>query len=143
VFRNTAIFCGEELLAPRPTPKLEDHPSSAVSDCLFNAFAAPSITGGRSSIRNVRTPHAVVTVTHLTPVYKIVKFILNGKSIGLLTRVCYRRFLHSVVTEMLACYTSFCVIDQCENDLLCYFLPSSTSSHNIDFIGLQNITDEV
>jgi len=28
------------LLAPRPTPKLEDHPSSAVRDCLFNLFAA-------------------------------------------------------------------------------------------------------
>jgi len=25
------------LLAPRPTPKLEDHPLSAVCDCLFNA----------------------------------------------------------------------------------------------------------
>jgi hypothetical protein len=28
------------LLAPRPTPKLEDHPLSAVRDCLFNVFAA-------------------------------------------------------------------------------------------------------
>jgi hypothetical protein len=27
---------GEELLAPRPPPKLEDHPLSAVRDCLFN-----------------------------------------------------------------------------------------------------------
>jgi len=26
--------------APRPTPKLEDHPLSAVHDCLFNIFAA-------------------------------------------------------------------------------------------------------
>jgi hypothetical protein len=34
------IFYGEELLAPRPTPKLEDHPLSAVRDCLFNIFAA-------------------------------------------------------------------------------------------------------
>jgi hypothetical protein len=25
-FRNEIIFYGEELLAPRPTPKLEDHP---------------------------------------------------------------------------------------------------------------------
>jgi hypothetical protein len=28
------------LLAPRPTPKLEDHPLSAVRDCLFIIFAA-------------------------------------------------------------------------------------------------------
>jgi len=28
------------LLAPRPTPKLEDNPSSAVRGCLFNFFTA-------------------------------------------------------------------------------------------------------
>jgi hypothetical protein len=38
-FRNKLIFYGEEL-APRPTPKLEDHPLPAVRDCLFNIFAA-------------------------------------------------------------------------------------------------------
>jgi hypothetical protein len=40
MFRNMVIFYGEELLAPRPTPKMEDHPMSAVRDCLFNVFAA-------------------------------------------------------------------------------------------------------
>ena len=59
-------FHGEALLAPRPTPKMEDHPSSAVRDCLFNLFAATLHIGGRSSIRNLRTRHAVVTGTHLT-----------------------------------------------------------------------------
>jgi hypothetical protein len=34
------IFYDEELLAPRPTSKLEDYPLSAVFDCLFNVFAA-------------------------------------------------------------------------------------------------------
>jgi hypothetical protein len=29
------IFYGEELLDPRPTPKLEDHPLSAVRDVSF------------------------------------------------------------------------------------------------------------
>jgi hypothetical protein len=38
--RNNIIFYGEELLAPRPTPKLGDHPLSAVRDCLLNIFAA-------------------------------------------------------------------------------------------------------
>jgi hypothetical protein len=28
-------FNGTVLLAPRPNPKLEDHPLSAVRDCLF------------------------------------------------------------------------------------------------------------
>jgi hypothetical protein len=41
IFRNKLIFYGEELLAPRSTPQLEDHPLSAVRDCL------PSISGGR------------------------------------------------------------------------------------------------
>jgi hypothetical protein len=33
-FRNKLIFYGEELLAPRPIPTLEDHPLSAVRDCF-------------------------------------------------------------------------------------------------------------
>jgi hypothetical protein len=38
-FVTIKIFCGEGLLAPHPTPKLEGHPLSAVRDCLFNIFA--------------------------------------------------------------------------------------------------------
>jgi hypothetical protein len=38
-FSNKLFFCSEELLAPRQTPKLEDHPLSAVCYCLFNIFA--------------------------------------------------------------------------------------------------------
>jgi hypothetical protein len=38
--RNIIPFYGEELLAPRPTPKLEEHPLSVVRDCLFKTFAA-------------------------------------------------------------------------------------------------------
>ena len=34
MFHNKANLYGEELLATRPTPKLEDHPFSAVRDCL-------------------------------------------------------------------------------------------------------------
>jgi hypothetical protein len=40
-FRNKPIFYVEELLAPYPTPKLEDRPLSGVRDCLLNIFAAP------------------------------------------------------------------------------------------------------
>jgi hypothetical protein len=40
MIRNLVIFYGEELLVPRPNPKLEDHPLSAVRDCLFNVFTA-------------------------------------------------------------------------------------------------------
>ena len=61
MFYNGIRFYGEELLAPRPTPKLEDHPLSAVRDCSLNIFAATLHIEGRSSICNVRTRHAVVT----------------------------------------------------------------------------------
>ena len=73
------FFQGEELLAPRPTPNLEDHPLSAVRDCLFNLFATTLHIGGRSSIRNQRTRHAVVTGTH-KPVSFSRKTLLHGVS---------------------------------------------------------------
>jgi len=63
---NRIRFDSEELLAPHPTPKLEDRPFSAVRDYLFNIFSATIHTGGRSSKRNLRTRHAVVTGTHLS-----------------------------------------------------------------------------
>jgi len=65
MFRNIVSFCGEELVAHRATPKLMDHPLSAVRDCLFNIFAATLHTGGRSSIPYLKTRHAMVTGTHL------------------------------------------------------------------------------
>jgi len=57
-------FYGKELLAPRPTLKLEDLPLSAARGCLFNIYAATLHIGGRSSIYNLRTRHTVVTGTH-------------------------------------------------------------------------------
>jgi hypothetical protein len=39
------IFYGEELLAQRPTFKLEDYPLSADGDCLFDIFAVTFISG--------------------------------------------------------------------------------------------------
>ena len=62
VFYRRIVLSPEE--ASRPTPKLEDHPLSAVRNCLFDLFAATLHIGGRSSIRNLRTRYAVVTGTH-------------------------------------------------------------------------------
>ena len=45
---------------------------SAVRDRLFNLFAATLHIGGRSSIRNLRMRHAVVTGTH-----KHIKFVVR------------------------------------------------------------------
>jgi len=49
-----------------PTPKQEDHPLSAVRDCLLNIFAATLAIWGRSSIRNLRTRHVVEIGSHLS-----------------------------------------------------------------------------
>ena len=46
-FRNKICFHGEELLAPRPTTKVEDHPLSAARDCLFNLYSATLHIEGR------------------------------------------------------------------------------------------------
>jgi hypothetical protein len=56
-FRKKLILYGDELWAPQPIPKMEDHSLSSVRDCLFNIFAAtlqtwrpspPSATRGRA-----------------------------------------------------------------------------------------------
>jgi hypothetical protein len=76
-------FYGDDLLASRQTPTLDDHPLSAVRDCLFNIFAAIFHIGGRSSIRNQRTRHAVVTWSHLSracPYVFIKRNIVNWSS---------------------------------------------------------------
>ena len=89
------MFYREGLLAPRPTPKLEDHPSSAVRDYLFNIFAAALLIGGLSSIRNLRTRHAVVTGTHYMAVIryyilKILPALILMKSIKYIAYcICY------------------------------------------------------
>ena len=66
LFRIMRGFHGEELLVPRPTPKLEDHLLSAVRDCLFIICAATLHIWGRSSTRDLTTRHTIVTGTHLS-----------------------------------------------------------------------------
>jgi hypothetical protein len=60
-FHSNIIFDDEELLAPRPTTKLEGHPLSADRDCLFNIFASYRPHLESISIRNLRTQRAVLT----------------------------------------------------------------------------------
>jgi hypothetical protein len=58
-FRNKFIIYGEGLLAPRSTPKPQDHPCrlSAAAYSIYSQLT--SIAGGRFSIRNPRPRHAV------------------------------------------------------------------------------------
>jgi hypothetical protein len=59
--RHNLIFYGESLLVPHSSPKLEDNPLSAVRGCLVSVLAGSLHGSGVSTIRNLRTPHAVVT----------------------------------------------------------------------------------
>jgi len=61
LFREKDGIYAEELLTPRPNPKLEDHPLSAAFGCLFNIIATTLLIGGRSSTCNLRTRHVMVT----------------------------------------------------------------------------------
>ena len=82
LFWNMMPFYSEELSAPHPTPKLEDHRLSAVHECLFNIFTATLYIEGRSSVRNLRTRHVVIG-THLTRTRKVMRI-----NTTLLTIVC-------------------------------------------------------
>jgi len=66
LFRNKASVYSEDLLAPRPSLKLENNPPSDVHDFLFSMFTATLQIGDRTSIRNLRTRSAVVTGTSLS-----------------------------------------------------------------------------
>jgi hypothetical protein len=96
VFCNKDSFYGEELSAPCPTPKQEDHLLLTVRDYLFNIFAVTLHTGGSSSIRNMRTRYVVVkgpTYHGKIKIYGTLNMpvVLHGyKSWSLILREVYR-----------------------------------------------------
>jgi hypothetical protein len=75
-FRNKNIFYGEEFLAPRPTPNLEDHSLLAARGCLFNIFST-SLHMRRQALLSVRLRNFRVD---LPDVHGKV-FLLNGRLI--------------------------------------------------------------
>jgi hypothetical protein len=81
--RSTVTFY-DELLAPSPTIKLEEHPLSEVRDCLFSIFAATLHIGGRPSIRTLTDNTTTYT---MSAVYRFkvdgVTFILVETSRGI------------------------------------------------------------
>jgi len=68
MFRDDSFY-SEELSAPCPTLKLDDHPLSAVRNYLFTIFAATLHIRGRSSLHNPWTHHDTVTGTLLSWVW--------------------------------------------------------------------------
>ena len=61
-FRIKASFYGEDLLAPRPNLKLEDHSLSAAHYGLFNTFAATFHIEGSFYFWKLRICHFVMTL---------------------------------------------------------------------------------
>ena len=117
LFRKKPRFYGEELLAPCPTPKLGDLSLSAVRDCLFNTLAVrPTLhIEGSSSIRNLRTHHAVVTVTQLSwascdndDIVSTRREAIAIVSYCVREPVCQRRYSHIVIYSY-SCCISCCV----------------------------------
>jgi hypothetical protein len=74
--RNKDMFSRWGVVSPSPKPKLENHTLSAVCDYIFYIFAAILHIEGRSSIRNLRTCHAMVTGTKLSHSY-VLHLVLN------------------------------------------------------------------
>jgi hypothetical protein len=63
-FVTNLFFYGEGLLAPRPTTKLEYHPSSFVRGCLFNIF-------GLWNVRSLHRAGSLMTVSRELSRYKL------------------------------------------------------------------------
>jgi hypothetical protein len=131
IFRNKIRFNREELWAPCPTPNLEDHPLSAVCDCLLNIFAATLHIGGSSSLRNPRTRHALVTGIRLLNGQKIIqqkymeqdwqirnRFVNNKFQFYVLCVECFLVSFASLMTRkrfILLCSSVICVLSPHNN----------------------------
>jgi hypothetical protein len=108
MFCNKKHLYGEELLAPRPTLKLEDHHLSTVHNCLFNIFAATLHIGGHSSNCNLSTCHAAVTGTHLSRYLSQYLSIFNAWAKNIFSEwylfpICCFRFLFMCIFT--SCFT--------------------------------------
>ena len=59
-------FLRRGVVSTSPKPQAGGPPIVGCPDCLVNTLAATLHIGGRSSIRNLRTRHYLVTGTHLS-----------------------------------------------------------------------------
>jgi len=69
VSQNDTFLLLEDV-STSPKPQARGPPFVGFRDCLFCIFAATFYIGSRSSIRNLKTRHAVVTGTHLSRDYR-------------------------------------------------------------------------
>jgi len=115
--KKKACFYGEDFQAPHPIPKLDDHSLSAVRDCLFNIYTTTPHTGSLSSIRILRTCHAVVTETHLSQFiclyiyHNFLGCLVDWTGLELLSDELYQTFEFHVRT---------CLQNDCKNCILVF-----------------------
>jgi hypothetical protein len=124
-----AWFYSKQLLAPCPTPKLEDHSLSAARGFLFSIFAATlHIWRVFSYICNLRTRHAMVTrdplniVNVLTTHWNLLRFPHSLHKLHLLHTEIYYTF--PINLSMLT-YKSEQLYSVCStkgNDVVCYII---------------------
>jgi hypothetical protein len=88
IISNKLNFYGEELLAQRPTHTIEDHPLSAVCDCLFNTFAA--------TLHVVQFKHLGTRVTNQNLIQEEIKRRLNSYN------VCYHSVQNCLSSRLLS-----------------------------------------
>ena len=127
------------MLAPRSTPKLEDHPSSAVRDCLFNLLAATLLIGGRSSIKSADikticpyTNFVILCFVDRESVYNPVNkanLVHNLFSVYLSISICFGRLCaHHQGKQLCLCdtwYLLFCADDCLVYRSICSCIPDS------------------
>jgi hypothetical protein len=108
---------------------LAQPPSWRTNPCRLSATAyskysqQPSITGGRSSIRNLRTRHAVVTGTHLSSMKKLTKMKFLR---------CNTRFDKKREYRFSTCITSH--IRQAFHKIHVLIIPNHLNKRNIDYV---------
>ena len=142
---KTTRFYDERLSAPRPTHKMGDHPLSAVRDFLFNIFAVTLQIGGRSSVRNLRAGHGVLTGTSLSWKRSVLKGINTNEAVINTFKAYLSRDAPTILTfnNCTLCphyIYVFCIYLRTNSDL-CLLQYKLVGFHNRDEKCLQRGTD--
>jgi hypothetical protein len=132
MFCNMVSFYNEELLAPHPTPRLEDLHLSIVRDCLFNIHVCvATVHIWRPPLLQPETRHSVLTGTHYHRQFLFTTWYLEIRNV--IHKRCIPNMQISLHThKWVPCSTSlektFWNI-QVKDFHLCYSTPLSTAGH--------------
>jgi len=102
----SAIFYGEELLSPPPTPKLEDTACrlTVIDYSIYSLL--PSILEAVPPSANLKTRHAVVTGTEFSCVnytYDVIPYKITASVMKQLNSRCIHITLHRDIKQVTYC----------------------------------------